>query len=239
MSGSKPSCFRLAAVCATISARRTAASSSRAATWASAAAPVGFAYGTVRTPGIRLALGSVMNTMSCCLRRDEVSDDVQVLPRKVLVDEQVFHATVAGPCWVSAICDWRRLALDLRRRPASSVRSAGCVVRFSRLARASSWSACRRRAAAAGADRHLERLERGQALGLAGLAARHRPDRTAVDEAWRSSCTRASSPRRPSAGPSGRAAAAPCRGCRRTCRPRSRATASRVPAPPDIRCRPA
>ena len=30
------------------------------------------------------------------LRCDEVSDDVQVLPREVLVDEQIFHAATLG-----------------------------------------------------------------------------------------------------------------------------------------------
>ena len=61
-----PSCRNPIAARQTISARRTPPSSSWAAVWISFAAGAGFRYGSLRTPAISSALGSVMKTISCC-----------------------------------------------------------------------------------------------------------------------------------------------------------------------------
>ena len=117
--------LQIGRVCATISARRTAASSSRAATCASAAAPFGFAYGTVRTPGIRLAFGSVMNTTSCCLDATRWRTRCRYWPGKFWWTNRYF--TDRGwTVWVSAICELAPVGLDLRVAGFVSA-SAGCV----------------------------------------------------------------------------------------------------------------
>ena len=160
-----------------------------------------------------------------------MADEVQVLPRKVLVDEQVFHAAWALPDVRGGTAQRLPAGLD-------DARGRLRVGRFGAAppvpARAPGSVRLRQASPPAQIDR-LERLQRRQAFRLAALTGGHRATRAAVDEGRRVAALQCVLPRRPSAAPSGQAAAVPCRGCRRTCRPRSRVTASRGPAPPGTR----
>ena len=184
-----------------------------------------------------LAFGSVMNTISCCFDATRCRTMMQELAGKVLVNEQEFHAAASPP---SADSQRSFAGLAPAARAGRDRRAACAACRARRPSGAAlSGRLFRPRARRGGVSTTWNASSAARLSASQVSPAVHRADLAAVGEgrgiAAGPSCAR----RRPSDGWSCPAAAAPCRGCRRTCRLPPTATASRGRAPPGIRCLPA